>query len=102
MKPQQKSATKTSRGNDAALNAVRVVLLFGLTLGSSFNSPAQSADETKISRIEIKHLGQFSISEEIIRANIRSRAGDVYRPVTVDDDIRSLYSTHHFYDVRVT
>ncbi len=102
MKPQQKSATKTSRGNDAALNAVLVVLLFGLTLGSSFNSIAQSADETKISRIEIKHLGQFSISEEIIRANIRSRAGEVYRAVTVDDDIRSLYSTHHFYDVRVT
>ena len=71
-------------------------------LGSGFNASAQSADEMKISRVEIKHLGQFSISEEIIRANIRSRAGDVYRPVTVDDDIRSLYSTHHFYDVRVT
>ena len=71
-------------------------------LGYGFNASAQSADETKISRVEIKHLGQFSISEEIIRANIRSRAGDVYRPVTVDDDIRSLYSTHHFYDVRVT
>ncbi len=78
------------------------VLLFGLTLVSSFNSIAQSGDETKISRVDIKHIGQFSISEEIIRANIRSRAGDVYRAVTVDDDIRSLYSTHHFYDVRVT
>ena len=84
------------------MSAVLVVLLFGSTLGSSFNSFAQSGDETKIARVDIKHIGQFSISEEIIRANIRSRAGDVYRAVTVDDDIRSLYSTQHFYDVRVT
>ena len=76
------------------------VVLLGLIFG--FNASAQTSDETKISRVDIKHLGQFSISEEIIRANIRSRAGDIYRPVTVDDDIRSLYSTHHFYDVRVT
>ncbi len=57
---------------------------------------------TKISRIEIKFAGPASVSEEIIRGNIRSRVGEPYRPVTVDDDIRSLYSTDLFYNIRVT
>ena len=57
---------------------------------------------TKISRIEIKFAGPASVSEAIIRSNIRSRVGEPYRPVTIDDDIRSLYSTDLFYNIRVT
>lgn len=56
----------------------------------------------KISRIEIKFAGPASISEEIIRSNIRSRVGEPFRAITVDDDIRSLYSTDLFYNIRVT
>jgi outer membrane protein insertion porin family len=80
-----------------------VPILVALLL-SSFSSTAQLSqpDDVKISRVDIKHAGPVSISEEIIRANIRARAGDNYRAVTVDDDIRSLFSTRHFYDVRVT
>lgn len=56
----------------------------------------------KISRIEIKFAGPAAVSEEIIRGNIRSRVGEPYRPITVDDDIRNLYSTDLFYNIRVT
>jgi outer membrane protein insertion porin family len=59
-------------------------------------------DQFKISRIEIKYAGPASVSETIIRSNIRSRVGEPYRPVTIDDDIRSLYSTDLFYSIRVT
>lgn len=62
---------------------------------------AQS-DQIKISRIEIKHAGPVSVSDEIIRGNIRSRVGEPYRAITIDDDIRNLYSTDLFYNIRVT
>lgn len=62
-----------------------------------------AADELpRISRIEIKFAGPATISEEIIRGNLRSRVGEPYRAVTVDDDIRNLYKTDLIYDVRVT
>ena len=89
------------KGKHAKSGALLFSIVLGFILASNFNSFAQS-DLVTISRVDIKHAGPSSISEEIIRANIRSRAGDIYRPVTVDDDIRSLFTTHHFYDVRVT
>jgi len=59
-------------------------------------------DDAKISRIEIKYAGPASVSETIIRSNIRSRVGEPYRAITIDDDIRNLYSTDLFYNIRVT
>jgi len=56
----------------------------------------------KISRIAIKHVGPAAVSDELIRANIRIKPGDPYQPVAVDDDVRNLYSTGLFYNVRVT
>ncbi|HNQ72718.1 MAG TPA: outer membrane protein assembly factor BamA [Verrucomicrobiota bacterium] len=65
--------------------------------------PAQEAAELpKISRIEIRFAGPATISEAIIRDNLRSRVGEPYRPITVDDDIRNLYKTDLIYNVRVT
>ncbi len=56
----------------------------------------------KISRIEIKFAGPASVSETLIRGNIRSRVGEPFRLMTLDDDIRSLYKTDLFYNIRVT
>ena len=42
------------------------------------------------------------MSDELIRANIRVKAGDPYRVAAVDDDVRSLYATGLFYNIRVT
>ena len=56
----------------------------------------------KVAKVEIKHLGPASVSDELIRANIRVKAGDVYFPGAVDEDVRNLYATGLFYNVRVT
>lgn len=58
--------------------------------------------EQQISRIDIKHVGPASVSDELIRANIRSKKGETYHPITVDDDVRNLYATGLFYNVRVS
>jgi outer membrane protein insertion porin family len=56
---------------------------------------------TKVAKIEIKHVGPASVSDEFIRSQIRVKPGDTYLPPAVDDDVRNLYSTGLFYNVRV-
>ncbi len=58
--------------------------------------------ETRISRLEIKHVGPASVSDELIRGHLRSKVGEPYRPITVDDDVRNLYTKGLFDDIRVT
>lgn len=101
MKPQRKLAKKTYRGNDAKLRELLRACAFGVCVCCATSVWAQE-DLPKISRIEIKFAGPASVSEEIIRSNIRSRVGEPYRAITVDDDIHSLYSTDLFYNIRVT
>lgn len=69
--------------------------LFGLPLGAQLLPP-------KVARVDIQHVGPLNVSEDLIRANIRVRPGDTYQPTAVDDDVRNLYATGQFYNVRVT
>ncbi|HVK58078.1 MAG TPA: outer membrane protein assembly factor BamA [Candidatus Kapabacteria bacterium] len=55
----------------------------------------------KIQKIEIRHVGPPAASESLIRANIRVKEGESYVRTSVDDDVRSLYSTGFFYNIRV-
>jgi outer membrane protein insertion porin family len=55
----------------------------------------------KIAQLEIKQVGPPAASEELIRANIRVKAGDLYRPTAVDEDVRNLYATGFFYNIHV-
>ncbi|HYG23521.1 MAG TPA: outer membrane protein assembly factor BamA [Verrucomicrobiae bacterium] len=56
----------------------------------------------KVARIEIRHVGPQEVSDQLIRANIRVKPNDPYRRLAVDDDIRNLYGTGQFYNIRVT
>src|SRR5262249_26337028 len=63
-------------------------------------SPALLAQQ-KVQKIEIRHVGPPAASDELIRANIRVKIGDTYTRTGVDDDVRTLYSTGLFYNIRV-
>lgn len=56
----------------------------------------------KIARVEIQHVGPANVADDLIRANIHVRSGDAYLPGTVDEDIRNLYATGLFYNIRVS
>jgi len=56
----------------------------------------------KVTQIEIKHVGPAATSDELIRGNIRVKVGDPYLRAAVDDDVRNLYGTGQFYNIRVT
>jgi outer membrane protein insertion porin family len=55
----------------------------------------------KVARIEVKHVGPPAASDALIRANIRIKPGDVYRPEATIDDINNLYATGFFYNIQV-
>ena len=74
-----------------------VLILCSLALAQG---QAQGNLET-IRKIEIRHVGPPAASDSLIRANIRVKEGDAYTRTSVDDDVRSLYSTGYFYNIRV-
>lgn len=74
---------------------VGILLLVGLPF-----LIAQTAGP-KVSGIEIKHIGPPAASEAVIRGNIRVKEGDVFQRILVDEDIKNLYGTGFFYNIRV-
>ncbi len=73
------------------------LLFFQAFLPAGFGQPSPP----KILDIRIQHLGPVSVSDSLIRANIRVKAGDPYLPPAIDEDVRNLYATGFFYNVRV-
>src|SRR5215211_2531022 len=65
-----------------------------------FGTPSVLAQQ-KVQQIEIRHVGPPAASDELIRANIRVKVGDSYTRTGVDDDVRTLYATGLFYNIRV-
>ena len=70
-----------------------------LLLGCAQLAWAQTSDQ-KVARVDIQYVGPKSVSEQFIRANIRLKAGDIYRPNLADDDVHLLYGTGQFYNIR--
>src|SRR5215471_9840096 len=75
-------------------------ILFIILLGYATASWAQVAGD-KIERVDIKFIGPASVSEALIRDNIKLKAGGMYLPGATQEDVRSLYATGQFYNIRV-
>src|SRR5690349_13882068 len=71
-----------------------VCLLFSLSAAVAQTPPT-------ISKIEIKHVGPPAVSDALIRANIRVKESDPYQRTSIDEDVRNLYSTGYFNNIRV-
>jgi outer membrane protein insertion porin family len=74
---------------------------FWLLLGCASAVWAQPAGP-KIDRVDVKFTGPATVSEPFVRSNVRLKAGDIYFPDATQDDIRALYATGQFYNIRVT
>ncbi len=55
----------------------------------------------KVSRITLTNIGPLSVSESLIRANIRVKEGEAYNQLAIDDDVRTLYATGYFLNINV-
>jgi outer membrane protein insertion porin family len=56
----------------------------------------------KIDRVDIKFVGPATVSEQLIRSNIRLKAGDTYLPASTVDDTHALYAIGQFYNIRTS
>src|SRR3954469_8042267 len=72
-----------------------LVLLLGAAQGAFSASPSQ------VKKIDIKQVGPQAVSESLIRANIRVKEGDPFNRLAVDDDVRNLYTTGYFDNIRI-
>ncbi len=54
-----------------------------------------------VTKIEVQSVGPAAASDELVRANIRLKVGDAYFRSAADDDVRSLYATGYFYNIRI-
>ncbi len=81
------------------LGLLRVGLTLALLSGVLTAAIAQTGPVVKA--IEIRHTGPPAASDALVRANIRLQVGDTYNPNSVNDDVRTLYSTGLFQNVQV-
>ena len=75
-------------------------LLWWALCGFPLPASAQQA-QPKVISITVSNVGVQSVSESLVRANIRVKEGDVFNRNSIDDDVRNLYSTGYFENVRV-
>ena len=76
------------------------VLLWGGQAWGQISGPGPKAP--LVQKIIIQHEGQAAASEQLIRANIRLKAGGPYSRKASDDDIHNLRKTGFFENVYVT
>lgn len=62
---------------------------------------AQNSGPT-VDRVDIQYVGPTNVSEQFIRANLRLKAGDSYRPTLTEQDVHALYATGLFYIIRIS
>ena len=97
------TTTKSSpaRGLRALGQAIIVcLLLYSGQAWGQISGPAPRA--LLVQKIIIQHEGQPAASEQLIRANIRLKAGGPYSRKASDDDIHNLRNTGFFENVYVT
>ena len=70
---------------------------FPTTVQAQFAAPAP----IKVTSITVSNVGPQSVSESLVRANIRIKEGDTFNRNSLDDDVRNLYATGYFENVRV-
>lgn len=56
----------------------------------------------QIEEIRVRFVGPATVSEDLIRSNIRSRVGEPFSQKAADDDVTTLFSTGYFYNIRVS
>jgi outer membrane protein insertion porin family len=79
----------------------RCALIVALLLGWAPATWAQPAPAPVVQKVTIQHVGPPATSDELIRANLRVKPGDPYSRAAVDEDIRTLYGTGYFFNIRV-
>jgi outer membrane protein insertion porin family len=89
-----------SPADPSARGGSRWLAVLLLVFACAFLAHGQGSS-LKVAAIKIKHVGPATVSDDLIRANIRMRVGEPYIRLSVDDDIKNLYATGLFRNIQV-
>jgi ankyrin repeat protein len=78
------------------LRAKTFVRYYGGVAANSVSS------QKRVLKIQVKHVGPSSVGDSLVRSRLGVKEGDPVTQAAVDQDIRSLYGTGDFYNIRVT
>ncbi|HEY0455534.1 MAG TPA: outer membrane protein assembly factor BamA, partial [Verrucomicrobiae bacterium] len=103
MRAPQKSVLTTSRLKFGRRGRyVRVWFCSILLAGCALAASGQVAPfRVPVTKVSITNIGPQTVSEALVRANIKVKEGDMYNRVTVDEDVRNLYGTGYFANIKV-
>lgn len=76
--------------------AVAAVAILWGTEGSQ----AQTGGKV-VKQIDVEYVGDASISKDRVLANLSTKVGDILSPATIDEDIKNLYASGDFENIRV-
>jgi outer membrane protein insertion porin family len=79
-----------------ACKLILFMLIFVILTGNFL-----SAQEEKISIVDVEIKGNKIISSSIIQGKIKTKAGDEFSQEILNQDIKRLYATGYFTDVRL-
>lgn len=82
----------------AGPQAYRAATSAGQTNVGTNTAPSQQ----KVNAIAIRYVGPKSVKETEVRRRIRAQVGKPFNAVDIDDDVRNLYATALFYNIRVS
>lgn len=75
--------------------------LAGLALlGTAAGAFAQPLP-VKVTAVTITNIGPLTVSSQMVMDNIKMKTGDAYNRAGIDNDVRSLYATGFFNNIRV-
>jgi outer membrane protein insertion porin family len=80
---------------------LRFALLMPAVLLTGPSAAQGQAFAPRVHQILIRHIGPPAVSDEFIRANIRTKVGEPFARATVDEDIKNLYATGYFFKIQV-
>ena len=79
-------------------------LLLGLALSclaSGLQAQVAAPAPVTVLKIVVTNVGPQTVSISLTKANIRVKEGDAYNRSSIDDDVRNLYATGYFLNIRV-
>ncbi|HEY3853598.1 MAG TPA: outer membrane protein assembly factor BamA [Verrucomicrobiae bacterium] len=78
---------------------IRLALIAGAMLLVCIPTARAQYANAKIHSILIRHIGPPAVSDDFIRANIRSKPGEPFNRGVIDEDIKNLYATGYFFKI---
>ena len=77
------------------------MLSLGCFVALAERASGQGVEGVPVTGIDVKYVGPSTVTRERVLANLRTRVGQPYSETTVEEDIRGLYDTGKFQNVRI-